>query len=251
MLLAVDIGNSNITFGLFTKEKLISQYRLISEVKKSAESYSIDIVEFLVNDNVDCFAIKNVVLALVVPNLTPIIKQALQKFYLGKIVVVGEDLPVNISIKLENKKEVGIDRLVNSFCAHKKFGGDLIIIDFGTATTFDVVGSDGEYLGGVIAPGVNLSIKALHEMTAKLPMIKLEKQKNVIGKSTKQAMNSGIYFGYISLIEGLIARIKREYGKEMKVIMTGGLSVLFLDVIKEVDFVEPNLTLDGLLQISS
>ncbi len=250
MLLAIDIGNTNITFGLFQDDILVNQYRLVSNLQKNHESYALDIVELLLNSNVDCLKISDIIIASVVPNLTKIIKLALKKFYSNKILVIGEDdFEVNIEIALKNKKEVGIDRLVNALCAYKKFGDDLIVIDFGTATTFDIVGNGGQYLGGVIAPGVNLSIKALHDMTAQLPNIEVQYQKNVIGKSTKEAMNSGIYFGYISLVEGLIEKIKREYKKSMKVVVTGGLSGLFKDAIKEMDFVEENLTLEGLKMI--
>lgn len=247
MLLAIDIGNSNIVFGLFEKDILVKKYRLNSQLNKNHESYAIDIVELFVNDGLDCLQISNVIIASVVPELTQIIKLSLAKFHQGKILVIGEDgCEIDIEIALENKKEIGIDRLVNAFYAHKIFGNDLIIIDFGTATTFDVVGNNDQYLGGIIAPGVNLSIKALHDMTAQLPNITVKYQKNVIGKSTKEAMNSGIYFGYISLVEGLISKIKKEYGKNMKTIATGGLSGLFNDAIKEIDFLEPNLTLQGL-----
>ncbi len=247
MLLAIDIGNSNITFGLFEGNNLTNQYRIVSDLSKDHESYALDIVELLLNDNIDCLKITDVIIASVSPNLTKIIKLALLKFYQNKILVIGENgFNIDININLKNKEEVGIDRLVNAKAAYKKYGGNLIVIDFGTATTFDIVGNKGEYLGGVIAPGVNLSIKALHDMTAKLPNIKVRYQKNVIGKSTKEAMNSGIYFGYISLIEGLIKRIKKEHKNKMKVIVTGGLSILFSDAIKEIDHVESDLILNGL-----
>ena len=163
---------------------------------------------------------------------------------------MGEkSVKLDIDIQVKNKKEVGFDRLVNSICGYKKFGGNLIIVDFGTATTFDVVGESGEYLGGVIAPGVNLSVKILHDMTAQLPKIQVKKQDNVIGKSTIEAMNSGIYFGYISLVEGLIKRIEDEYGKEMIVVITGGLLGVFENSIPKVNYVEPDLTLEGLRMI--
>jgi type III pantothenate kinase len=245
MLLAIDIGNTNITFGLFEGEDLIGQYRLASDLHKNQESYAIDIVELFVNDNIDCLKISNIIIASVVPDLTKVIKPSLERFFNGEIIVLDKN-QIKIDIELKDKDEVGIDRLVNAFAAYKEFGSDLIIVDFGTATTFDVVGPKGQYLGGVIAPGVNLSIKALHDMTAKLPNIKVRKQSNVIGKSTREAMNSGIYFGYISLIEGLIAKIQKEYGKKMKIISTGGLSSLFSDAIKEIEYVEADLTLKGL-----
>lgn len=154
---------------------------------------------------------------------------------------------LHIDIQLKNKNEVGADRLINAVAAYKKFGGNLIIVDFGTATTFDIVGKNGEYLGGVIAPGINLSLKALHDMTAQLPKISIKSQKNVIGKTTIEAMNSGVYFGYISLVEGMIAKIENELGYETIKIITGGLSEIFKEPLRNlIQHHEPDLTLDGL-----
>jgi len=246
MLLAIDIGNTNIVLGLFLGEKLIHKFRLETSVQKSDEDYAIDIVELFLNNKIDCLKIASVIIVSVVPSLTNIIEKAVRKFYNGDALVVGKNLKLNIEINIKNKQEVGFDRLINAIAGYKKFGGNLIIIDFGTATTFDVVGKNGEYLGGVIAPGVNLSIKALHEMTAQLPKIQVKSQKNVIGKSTVEAMNSGIYFGYISLAEGLVAKIRAECNQEMRVIVTGGLSSLFGSALTSEEFIKPNLTLEGL-----
>lgn len=246
MLLAIDIGNTNIVLGLFAGEKLIHKFRLDTLKSKSEEDYAIDIVELFLNSKIDCLKITSVVIASVVPNLTNTIEKAVQKFYNGDALVVGKNLKLNIEVAIKNKQEVGFDRLINAIAGYKKFGGNLIIVDFGTATTFDVVGTNGEYLGGVIAPGVNLSIKALHDMTAQLPKIQVKAQQNVIGKSTIEAMNSGIYFGYISLAEGLIAKIKAEYNHEMQVIITGGLSALFGNALTSKDNIQPDLTLEGL-----
>jgi type III pantothenate kinase len=250
MLLAIDIGNTNIVLGLFANDKLLHKFRIETNLSKPSEEYAIDIVELFLNNKIDCLKISNTVIASVVPNLTEIIEKAVKKFYNGDAKLFGKDIKPNIEICLKNKAEVGQDRIINAIAGYKKFGGNLIIVDFGTATTFDIVGDQGQYLGGVIAPGVNLSIKTLHDMTAQLPKIQLKLQKNVIGKSTAEAMNSGIYFGYISLIEGLLKRIKDEYrenyNQEMKVVITGGLSTLFNKVIAGVDFSEPDLTLEGL-----
>lgn len=250
MLLAIDIGNTNIVLGLFTGENLSHKFRLETNLSKPADDYAVDIVELFLNSKIDCLKIDNVIIASVVPNLTAVIENAVKKFYNGKAKLFGRDVKVNIEVCLKNKKEVGQDRLVNAIAGYKKFGGNLIIVDFGTATTFDVVGQKGEYLGGVIAPGINLSIKALHDMTAQLPKIQLKAQKNVIGKSTADAINSGIYFGYIGLVEGLLDRIKVEYEKthhqKMKVVITGGLASLFNGAIFGVDYTEPDLTLEGL-----
>jgi len=245
MLLAIDIGNTNIVLGLFSDEKLVHKFRLETNLSKPVDEYAVDIVELFLNNKIDCLKITSATVASVVPNLTETIEKAVKKFYNGEVLVVGQNLKLDIEVAIKNKSEVGFDRLINAIAGYKKLGGNLIIVDFGTATTFDVVGENGEYLGGVIAPGVNLSIKALHDMTAQLPKIQVKAQKNVIGKSTFEAMNSGIYFGYISLVEGLVAKIKAEYGKEMKTIITGGLGSLFSNAITN-DGVFPDLTLEGL-----
>lgn len=247
MLLAIDIGNTNITLGLFSENKLLHKWRLNTDTNKTPDVYAVDIVELFLNSSTDCLKTTAVIIASVVPKMTGIMEEAVKKFYNDKVLIVGDkSVKLNIDIKLKNKNEVGVDRLINSIAGYRKFGGNLIIVDFGTATTFDVVGKDGEYLGGVIAPGINLSIKALHDMTAQLPRIKVKKQDHIIGKSTFEAMNSGIYFGYISLTEGVVKRIKAEYGEPMKVIITGGLAPLFENAFEEVSHIEPDLTLDGL-----
>ncbi|MFT6077045.1 MAG: type III pantothenate kinase [Myxococcota bacterium] len=246
MLLAIDIGNTNIVFGLFLGDKLIHKFRLETSKSKSVEDYSIDIVELFLNKQVDCLKIAAVTLVSVVPNLNTTIEDAVQKFYGGEVLVAGRNLKLNVRVEIKNKKEVGQDRLVNAIAGYEKFGGDLIIADFGTATTLDVVGAEGEYLGGVIAPGIHLSLKALHDMTAQLPKIQVKAQKNVIGKSTVEAMNSGIYFGYISLVQGLVEKIKSELNRPMKLVLTGGLSSLFGEALVTPEFIQHDLTLEGL-----
>lgn len=221
---------------------------MISDTKKSADDYAVDFIELFLNNKVDCLKVTGSIIASVVPALTNKIHEALQKFTSEKILVVGEkNVKLDIDIQVQNKNEVGDDRLINSIAARQKFGNALIIIDFGTATTFDVVGQKGEYLGGVIAPGINLSLKALHDMTAKLPKITVRAQKNVIGKNTVEAMNSGVYFGYISLIEGLIEKIEKELNHKTTRIITGGLAEIFKDALKNsVQHHEADLTLEGL-----
>lgn len=252
MLLAFDIGNTNIVVGLFENNKLTQQWRLISDVKKSANDYAVDIIECFLTQKVDCLKVDGVVIASVVPTLTGIINSAIKKFLSDDItkktfIISDHKNHLNIDIKINNKKEIGDDRLINAIAAYKKFGGNLIIVDLGTATTFDVVGASGEYLGGAIAPGINLSLKALHDMTAQLPRISVKKQQNVIGKNTVEAMNSGIYFGYISLLEGMIEKIENELGCKTTRIITGGLAEIFKDALKNsINHHEPDLTLEGL-----
>ncbi len=248
MLLTFDIGNTNIVIGLFSGQKLTHKWRMVSDTKKSADDYAVDLIELFLTDKIDCLNISGVIIASVVPALTSKIAEALTKFTSEKILVVGErSIKLDIDIQVQNKNEVGDDRLINAIAAKKKFGNSLLIIDFGTATTFDVVGQNGEYLGGVIAPGINLSLKALHDMTAKLPKISVRPQKNVIGKNTIEAMNSGVYFGYTALIEGMIEKIEKELNHKTTRIITGGLAEIFKDALKNsVQHHEPDLTLEGL-----
>ena len=255
MLLAIDIGNTNIVLGIFIKQKLIHKWRLISDDKKSADDYAVDIIELFLNHKIDCLQINGCIISSVVPVLTNRITMAIKKFthesIANNLMIIGDEkVKLNIDIKIKNKKEVGRDRLVNEIAGFHQFGDSLIIIDFGTATTFDVVGKNGEYLGGVIAPGINLALKSLHDMTAQLPKISIKPQKNVIGKSTVEAMNSGVYYGYIAMIEGMIKKIEQELGFETKRIITGGLSDIFKEPLKNIiDCQQSDLTLEGLLLI--
>jgi type III pantothenate kinase len=240
MLLAIDIGNTNIVLGIFVKQKLIHKWRLVSDDKKSADDYAVDIIELFLNHKIDCLQINGCIISSVVPVLTNRITMAIKKFThestANNLMIIGDEkVKLNIDIKIKNKKEVGHDRLVNAIAGFHQFGDSLIIIDFGTATTFDVVGKNGEYLGGIIAPGINLALKSLHDMTAQLPKISIKPQKNVIGKST---------------IEGMIKKIEEELGFETKRIITGGLSDIFKEPLKNIiDCQQSDLTLEGLLLI--
>jgi len=252
MLLTIDIGNTNIVLGLYShNNKLLHKWRIISDLNKSADNYAVDIIELFLTHKIDCLQISGCIMASVVPRLGELIQEAIKKFFSGEIFLVGaKNVKLNIEIKLKNKDEIGADRLINSIAAYNEFGGNLIVIDFGTATTFDVVGQSNkypsaEYLGGVIAPGINLSLKALHDMTAKLPKISIHKQKNIIGKSTIEAMNSGVYFGYTAMVEGMIAKIEKELGIKTTQIFTGGLAEIFKEELK-IQHHRPDLTLEGL-----
>lgn len=255
MLIAVDIGNTNIVIGVFEDDKIKHKWRLQSNRDKSSDDYAVDIIELFLNEKIDCLQINGVIIASVVPVITNRIKEAVKKFTSKEIseniLVIGES-DVNIGVKnlVKAKNEVGHDRLINAVEGYKKYGGNLIIVDFGTATTFDVIGKDGEYLGGVIAPGINLSLKALHDMTAQLPKISVKAQQKVIGQTTIEAMNSGVYYGYISLIEGVIDKIQKELGYKTINIFTGGLAEIFKKPLKHlVNHHEPDLTLKGLMTV--
>ncbi len=247
MLLVIDAGNTNVVIAVFDGEKLIARWRLSTDQKRTFDEYSAILSLLFKNDNISFSDIKSVVISNVVPQTAYTFDQ-LSKIYFNcdPFVVGDKKLKLGLNILIDNPKEVGSDRLVNAIAAHKKFASDCIIIDFGTATNFDVVNAKGDYIGGVLAPGVNLSLESLYKAAAKLPQVSIRKPENIIGKSTITAMQSGIYWGYIAMIEGLIEKIKVEFSPCAKVIATGGLASLFSDGTKKIEIVEPDLTIYGI-----
>jgi len=247
MLLAIDAGNTNIVFAVIDADNIIAEWRMATDAKRTADEYGIWLLQVMNYEKIDPTAIKAAIMSSVVPQVNFAIKNLVRKYFACEILAVGEgSLNLGIEAKIERPKEVGADRLVNAAAAWQKYGKPTIIVDFGTATTFDIVDDQGNYIGGVIAPGINLSLAALHQAAAKLPNIAIERPSKVIGKDTLSAMQSGIYFGYVGLIEGIVKGIKAEYGKDMLLIATGGLAPLFAEATDLIDAVEPNLTIDGL-----
>ncbi|WP_321391527.1 type III pantothenate kinase [Emcibacter sp.] len=250
MLLAIDAGNTNIVFALQDGHELRHKWRISSSSSRTADEYMVWLTQLMNLEDLDPSIVSGAIIATVVPQaLFPL--QLLCRRYFGcEAMVVGEEnVDLGIGIHLDNPREVGADRLVNAVAAHKLYGGPMIIIDFGTATTFDIIDEQGNYHGGVIAPGVNLSMEALHMAAAKLPRVAVEKPAKVIGSGTVSAMQSGIFWGYIGLVEGLVARIRAEYGKPMKVMATGGLAPLFNDSTDIIEIVDQELTTRGLFEI--
>ena len=249
MLLVIDSGNTNIVFAVFNGDELVGEWRGSSDAKRTADEYGVWLTQLMERDQLDPTKINSSIIATVVPEIVSSLKILCHKYFKTVPMIVGEsNVDIGIEILVNEPEEVGSDRLVNAASAHQTYGGPLIVIDFGTATTFDVVDKNGAYYGGVIAPGINLSLDALHLAAAKLPRVAVQKPATVIGKRTVPAMMSGIYWGYVGLIEGLLARIKEEFGEEMNVIATGGLAPLFSDEIG-VDHLDPNLILRGLVNI--
>jgi type III pantothenate kinase len=250
MLLAIDSGNTNIVFAVYNGTERRGEWRSSSDAKRTADEYGVWLNQLMENGGLNAGDIGDSIIANVVPETQFSLKTLCRKYFDCEPLIVGEEgVDLGIDILVDAPEEVGADRLVNAVAAHHRYGGDLIIIDFGTATTFDVVDGNGNYFGGVIAPGINLSLDALHTTAAQLPRIAVQRPKRVIGKQTVQAMMSGIYWGYIGLIEGLVTRICEDYGKNMKVVATGGLAPLFAegtDVIEELD---TDLTLRGLAEL--
>ncbi len=249
MLLVIDSGNTNIVFAVFDGDKLMGEWRASSDAKRTSDEYGVWLTQLMERDQLDPTKINSSIIANVVPEIVSSLKILCHKYFKTVPMIVGDsNVDIGIEVLVNEPEEVGSDRLVNAASAHQTYGGPLIVIDFGTATTFDVVDSNGAYSGGVIAPGINLSLDALHLAAAKLPRVAVQKPATVIGKRTVPAMMSGIYWGYVGLIEGLLSRIKEEFGEEMNVIATGGLAPLFSDEIG-VHHLDPSLILRGLVNI--
>jgi len=250
MLLAIDAGNTNIVFAIFKDDEIIGQWRVSSDSGRTADEYAVILKELLSLKDIEFAKINGVIISTVVPQNLFELKNLSKRYFDITPLVIGEkNVRANIKIDVDRTSEVGADRLVNAYAAYQEYKTALIIIDFGTATTFDVVSNDGTYIGGLISPGINLSMDALHHAAAKLPEIAIAKPEKIIGRSTVKAMQSGVYFGYIGLIEGIVARVKKEYGGDMIIIATGGLASLFAKGTKVIDHLQADLTIKGLHNI--
>ncbi len=246
MLLAIDIGNTNITVGVFKGKELVEHWELKSESEKTSDEYTLTLNGFFSLAGFDVRNIDAVIISSVVPPLTPYFQRLSQGLCHVKPLIVGPGLKTGMPILYENPGEVGADRIVSSVAAYAKFGEACIVVDFGTATTFDAVSSKGEYLGGAIAPGIQISSEALYLKTAKLPRIEIKKPEKAVGRSTEASMQSGVYFGYIGLISNIIEKISSELRGAVRVIATGGFASLFYEEIESIESYEPYLVLEGL-----
>ena len=250
MLLAIDSGNTNIVFAVYDGDQLRGEWRASTDAERTADELGVWLTQLLSIEGMSRTDIKAAIIASVVPAMVFGLKTLCRRYFKCEPLVVGDEgVDLGIKVLLDRPEEVGADRLVNAVAAHQCYHGPLIIIDFGTATTFDVVDSDGNYCGGAIAPGINLSLQALHMAAAKLPRVAIGRPRQVIGKATVPAMQSGIFWGYVGLIEGLVKRIKDEIGSAMLVVATGGLAPLFHEATPVIDRLDPDLTLRGLLLI--
>jgi len=246
MLLALDIGNTTVAIGVFNGKKLVKDWKVRSDREKTSDEYSIILLNLLGQTGLAAGDISQVIISSVVPPLTPIFQSLSQTLFRAKAVVVGPGLKTGMPILYENPLEVGADRVVAAVAAIEKYGGPCIIVDFGTATTFDAVSAKGEYLGGAIAPGIQISAEALAARTAKLPRIEIVPPKKAIGRTTVASMQSGIYYGYVGLVNNIIAEIKKELSPAAKVVATGGFAEEIAPEIPAIEHVEPQLVLEGL-----
>jgi len=246
MLLAIDIGNTNIKLGIFDGDRLKATWNLATDINRTADEYSGILFNLMEREGVSRAKVTGAALCGVVPPLLHTFTELCEKYLSSEPLVVEAGVKTGMRIRLDNPREAGTDRVVNAVAAQNLYGKPLIIIDLGTATTFDIVSKEGDYLGGAIAPGINIASEALFTRTAVLPRIELIRPRQVIGRNTVSAMQSGIIFGYIDLIEGMIRRIEQELGTEVKVVATGGQAYPFAEQIAAIDVINPNLTLTGL-----
>ena len=245
MLLAVDIGNTVTTLGVFENEKLRATWRVATVIHRMVDEYAALLLNLLHHQGLDESDIKEVVLCSVVPPLTATFEELFQRYFHISPLVVGAGVKTGVRIRMDNPKEVGADRIANTAAAHYLYRGPIIIVDMGTATTFDTVSKEGDYLGGAIAPGINTAAEALFTRAAMLPRVELVHPKQAIGTNTIAAMQSGIVFGYVGLVEGVVARIQQELGEKAKVVATGGYAKLIAKETAVIDEVSPDLTLVG------
>lgn len=249
MLLAIDVGNTNIVFGVFQGEKLAASWRAETDIHRMPDEYAMLLKNLLETHGLHFSDLTGCIIASVVPPLSGTMQELAQR-YLGQTpLIVGAGINAGVRIRTDNPTEVGADRIVNALAAHRYYGGPCVVIDFGTATTFDAVSVEGDYLGGAIAPGIGASAEALFLRAAKLPRIELSAPPRVIGTNTTHSMQSGVMFGYVGLVEGMVVRFRKEMGPQMKVIATGGLAPVIARLTGIFDVVDSDLTLQGLRMI--
>jgi type III pantothenate kinase len=246
MLLAFDVGNTTIAVGLFRGRKLVKSWKIKTDNDKTADEYAAVLLDLIGIAGLAAGKVTGAIISSVVPPLTSVIEDVCRTYFATTASVVGPGLKTGMPILYENPLEVGADRITASVAAFEKYGGPLIVLDFGTATTFDAVSAKGEYLGGAIAPGIRISAEALYLKTARLPRIEIRKPKRAIGRTTVSSMQSGLYFGYIGLVTKTIEEIRKELGKDARVIATGGFGGQIASELTQIEAYEPDLVLEGL-----
>lgn len=247
MLLAINANNTNTVFSVWDGERLKGAWRAATDARRTADEYVVWLDHLLSLEGLARAQLDGAIIASVVPEANFNLVTLCRRYCNSVPLVVGEPgIALGAKALVDRPEEVGADRLVNTVAAHDRFPTPLIVVDFGTATTFDIVDKEGNYCGGVIAPGINLSLTALHMAAAKLPSVRIRRTDHVIGKDTVACMQSGLYWGYVGLVEGLVARIRQEFGQPMGVVATGGLAPLFDGATESIEHIDPNLTLWGL-----
>ncbi|MCA8908852.1 MAG: type III pantothenate kinase [Rhodospirillaceae bacterium] len=249
MLLAIDAGNTNVVFAVADGGRIAGTWRISTDTRRTADEYAVWLHQVLTLSGLTPRDITDVILGSVVPAVSFNLTWLCRKHLGREPKVVTKDLDLGIEIRLDNPAEAGIDRIVNAIAAGSSYPTPLIVVDIGTGTTFDVIDAEGHYIGGAIAPGPHPSLEALHSIAAQLPKVQIERPRQVIGRGTVAAMQSGIFWGYVSLIEGLLKRIQEEFGAEMTVIATGGLGITFAEATPMIHHYDRDLTIRGLIAI--
>lgn len=250
MLLVIDAGNTNVVMAVHDGAGWRGTWRIATEAQRTSDEYAVWLLTLMQQSGFSRGDIAAAVIGTVVPAALYHLRRLCRDWFSVEPLVARATLDWGFEIRVDNPEEVGADRLLNALAGHQNYRGPLVVVDFGTATTFDVVADDGAYLGGIIAPGINLSIEALHRAAARLPRIGIGRPQAVIGRNTVAAMQSGIYWGYVAMVEGLIVRIRAEYEAPMKVIGTGGLAPLLAEGTTSIAHIDPDLTLDGLRMLA-
>ena len=247
MLLCIDVGNTNIVLGIFQDDTMLSHWRIRTERDMTSDELGILVNNLFTPAQLDINGIRDVIVSCVVPPLLDTFKEFCVLYFKHEPLIVGPDIKTGMPIKYDNPKEVGADRIVNAVAAYQKYRTGLIVVDFGTATTFDYISPEGAYEGGAIAPGIIISAEALFQKASKLPRVEIfAKPKTVVAKETMDSISSGLVYGYAGLVDGMVNRIKKEVGSDLTVVATGGLAPLIKSEAKSIDYVEEFLTLEGL-----
>ena len=246
MLLAIDIGNTNIVLGIYDGRKLVTHWRLLTQPERTADEYGVLISQLAFASGIACDKVTAVVVSCVVPPMMPMIHELAERVFGATPLAVGPGVKTGMPILYENPKEVGADRICNGVAAYERYHDCCIAVDFGTATTFDFVTKKGEYLGGAIAPGLQISVEALFQRASKLPRVEIVKPKDIIGKTPVQSIQSGVFYGYVGLVDGIVERMQKENRCRARVVATGGLARVIAPECAAIEDVDEFLTLEGL-----
>lgn len=247
MILVCDVGNTNIVLGVYEDKEILRAWRISTDRNKTSDEYGVSIKQLFEYENLDIDNIESIIISSVVPTIMHALENMSRRYFKKEPIIIGPGIKTGINIKYDNPKEVGADRIVNAVAAYEKFGGPIIIVDFGTATTFCAISENGDYLGGVIAPGIIISSEALFQKASKLPRVELIKPDKVLNKNTINSMQAGIIYGYVGMVDYLIDKMEEELGvKSKQVIATGGLSSVIASESKKITKIEKMLTLEGL-----
>lgn len=249
MILVVDVGNTNIVLGLYEEKQLLHHWRLSTNRSSTTDEYGMMIYNLFQHAGIELDQVEGVIISSVVPPLMFVLEQLCSKYLKKSPLVVGPGIKTGLNVRYENPREVGADRIVNAVAAIELYGAPCIIVDFGTATTFDYIDESGQYVGGAVAPGIGISTEALYQRAAKLPRIELVKPKSVVGRNTVASMQAGIIYGFAGQVDGIVGRIREEHSKNAKVIATGEMAQLIASESRTIETVNPLLTLQGLQMV--